>query len=629
MLNAVLYSLRSRLVALVVLALFPGLILTVLLSRQQQDAALRNIEQQNISVLRLVAMSQSQLVNTTRTLLLTLSNTRVIRNRNLDGCTTLLSTTLSSSTVFSSVAISGLDGVSWCQAPPLDKLQDNRTAAFFRQTLDKRDFVMGGVQINATTQRPNLVFAYPVYSATNEIIGVVSAEVDLGKLNASIGTLNLPAGYVVDIIDGSGTFAVRYPEPDQYVGQSFADSAITRQILTQANIDTPITAEMEGVEGTRRLYAFTEVEGTPNHDLFVNVGIAPELAYIDVNNSMRQTLLTLGIFSVLAVILSWLVGGVMVVSPIKSIGRAAKAIANGDLSARANLLSGKGELDVLARNFDEMAAKLEQRSKDLTQTNVALEERVRVRTDQLQVLIGKLRESREQLRNLSAQQRRRLEEEQARLSREVHDQIGQALAGLKMDLVALERRAVIAFNGEVPLPVSEKLESMELLINSTIKNTRAIYRGLRPSLLDDLGLDAAIEWYAQDFRERTGIVCTVSNKNRVQLLDNQLATVAYRIFQEAMTNVAQHSGATLVDIELHIGPITENPALSPLPVTANAFYLSIHDNGKGITPEQIDDPRSLGILSMRERAIEWNGIVEFDSGVGAGTTIKVSLPLYG
>lgn len=113
MLNAMLYSLRSRLVALVGLALFPGLVLTVLLSRQQQDAALRSVEQQNLSVLRLVAMSQSQLVNTTRTLLLTLSNTWVIRNRNLEGCTTLLSTTLNSSTVFSSVVISGLDGVPW------------------------------------------------------------------------------------------------------------------------------------------------------------------------------------------------------------------------------------------------------------------------------------------------------------------------------------------------------------------------------------------------------------------------------------------------------------------------------------------------------------------------------------
>lgn len=628
MLNAMLYSLRSRLVALVGLALFPGLVLTVLLSRQQQDAALRSVEQQNLSVLRLVAMSQSQLVNTTRTLLLTLSNTWVIRNRNLEGCTTLLSTTLNSSTVFSSVVISGLDGVPWCQAPPSDAPQDNRTSTFFRDTLGKREFVVGGVQINALTKRPNLIFAYPVYSATNEVIGVVSAEVDLGKLNASIGTLNLPAGYVVDIIDRSGTFVVRYPQPDEYVGKSFRDSAITQQILAQANVDEPISTEMDGVEGTRRLYAFTEVEGTPNRDLFVNVGIAPELAYTSANQSMRQTLVALGIFSVLAVSLSWLAGGVMVVAPIKSIGRAAKAIASGDLSARANLPAGQSELDLLAHNFDEMAVRLEQRSRDLAQSNAVLEERVRVRTDQLQVLVAKLRESREQLRNLSAQQRRRLEEEQARLSREVHDQIGQALAGLKMDLVALERRAVIAFNGEVPLSVSEKLESMELLINSTIKNTRAIYRGLRPSLLDDLGLDAAIEWYAQDFRDRTGIVCVVSNKNRVQLLDNELATVAYRIFQEAMTNVVQHSGATQVDIELHIGPITENPALLPLPATSNAFYLSIHDNGKGVTPAQIDDPRSLGILSMRERAIEWNGLVEFESDARKGTTVKVSLPLY-
>jgi signal transduction histidine kinase len=154
---------------------------------------------------------------------------------------------------------------------------------------------------------------------------------------------------------------------------------------------------------------------------------------------------------------------------------------------------------------------------------------------------------------------------------------------------------------------------MSELIDSTIRAVRHIATELRPGLLDDLGLAAAIEWQAQEFAERTGIQCQVLRMTGEQMaLARPLATAIFRIFQETLTNVARHAEATRVDIEFEGRP--------------GELVLTVHDNGKGISRDTLTNPESLGLIGMGERARFWGGEITFQGALGEGTTITLRIP---
>jgi signal transduction histidine kinase len=225
-----------------------------------------------------------------------------------------------------------------------------------------------------------------------------------------------------------------------------------------------------------------------------------------------------------------------------------------------------------------------------------------------------LRASEENLRALAARLQSVREEERARIAREIHDQLGQALTGLKMDLTWLNARLPA---GQKPL--AEKVKSMFKLIDDTIQTVRKIASLLRPEVLDQLGLAAAIGWQARDFQMRTGIRCKVVLPTETIAAEPELSTAAFRIFQELLTNVARHAGATRVEVAMR--------------AEAGRLVLEVQDNGKGISEAELSGSKSLGLLGMRERAMLFGGTVEFagpgrNSG-GKGTRVTVVLPLAG
>ncbi len=614
-------SLRSRLIILVLIAAMPGLLLTLFVATRQRQLALQEVENQNLSILRLAALSQQQLIANTQALFGVSVLTNEIRQHNVEGCNALLDHILQTSTGYRGFAVSTLDGKSWCLTKNLRTSPSTATttidtvninADLYRRALAAKGFVVGDFVIGNITKRPNLLFAQPVYDEQGEAIAMLTAGLDLDWLNKSIDDLQLPTGYVVDILDRDGTFLVRWPNPQDYVGKTYADNLITQSILREDHSGREFTGEMEGVDGVRRLYAFKQVAGRTEIDLFINVGIAPELAYAEINQVLRQNIAVLAILTLLALAGAWVLSDVIVLQPISSIGHTVKEISHGNLSARTNLRYGRDELSLMARDFDQMCADLQRHSDELTRLNSELEQRVDKRTDQLQKAFNKLRESREQLRDLSKQQRVLLEEEQTRISREVHDQIGQALTGLKMDLAMLQRQVDTNYLGLSP-SIKDKIGTMVRLIDDTIQSVRAIARRLRPTILDDLGLGAAIEWQANDFQQRTGITCSTINHNVISELDRKVTTAAFRIIQEALTNVARHAQATEVFIELALA----NDVLN----------IQIHDNGKGIEAARLETLRSLGILGMRERARELGGIVKIENGDGKGVLVTALLPI--
>jgi len=224
-----------------------------------------------------------------------------------------------------------------------------------------------------------------------------------------------------------------------------------------------------------------------------------------------------------------------------------------------------------------------------------------------------LRESEAQLRALAARVQSAREEESIRIAREVHDELGQALTGLKIDLSWLGKK-LIQPNAAYPLPaLAEKAHGMMKVIGQTMQSVRRITTQLRPRLLDDLGLAAAIEWQTQEFQTRTGIHCkAVLEESSIAVLREQ-ATAIFRIYQEILTNVARHANANRVSVLMK--------------KNEREVILQVRDNGRGITKKEMTGTKSLGLLGMRERAVLFGGRVQIEGEKKKGTTVTIHIPL--
>jgi signal transduction histidine kinase len=217
----------------------------------------------------------------------------------------------------------------------------------------------------------------------------------------------------------------------------------------------------------------------------------------------------------------------------------------------------------------------------------------------------RLLESEQRLRALTAHLVSVREEERASIAREIHDELGQVLTGLKMDVTWLAARLEAK-------PLLHKTESMCELIDATVRAVRRISAGLRPEVLDDMGLLAGIGWQAKEFQKRTGIRCRVKMPVEGAGFGSELSINAFRIFQEILTNVARHAKATRVEVALSTAP--------------DRLVLEVADNGVGIAARKLNGKGSLGLLGMRERALRLGGEVNIDSVRRQGTRIVVSLP---
>jgi PAS domain S-box-containing protein len=219
-----------------------------------------------------------------------------------------------------------------------------------------------------------------------------------------------------------------------------------------------------------------------------------------------------------------------------------------------------------------------------------------------------LERSRQELRNLSVHLQSVREIESTRIARKIHDELGQSLTALQMNLSWLTNRLPAGNKS-----IRDKTQNMSSLVDATIESVHNITTELRPSLLDDLGLPAAIEWQAADFQKHSGICCQAHIDCGNSVIDKEQATAIFRIFQETLTNIARHARATLCKVDLT--------------VKEKELCLEVTDNGIGITQWQIDDTRSFGMIGMRERAHLWGGTVHVRNVKPSGTMVRVLIPL--
>ena len=270
--------------------------------------------------------------------------------------------------------------------------------------------------------------------------------------------------------------------------------------------------------------------------------------------------------------------------------------------------------DITARHQEEVALasfsnELEKRVEERTAELLTANRLMKKMLDEGKRAEERLSKSRERLRNLSGRLQSVLEDERTRISREIHDELGQALTAMKMDLSLIRRRLLSDGLGEP----AAKIQEIELGATRIIRTVRKIATDLRPGILDELGVVAAIKWMAKNFQNRTGIRCKVAVQGVDKISDTARATAIFRFAQEALTNVMRHAAASQVTVSMKKKDDT--------------LVLEVRDNGIGIKEGRIFDSKSLGLVGIRERVLLLGGEALISGKTGEGTVVRVILPM--
>ena len=258
----------------------------------------------------------------------------------------------------------------------------------------------------------------------------------------------------------------------------------------------------------------------------------------------------------------------------------------------------------LRKAHSELELRVSERTAQLSETNRLLRQEIAERI----IIEQELEDSQERLRGLSTHLRNIREQERAVLSRELHDELGQTLTGMKMDVAWMKRR----LSGDNATLV-ERADSLLTLIDDSILTVQRISMSLRPPILDGIGLVDSINAAAGDFEKRTGVTCRVTAEPHEMTLDREMCIEAFRVFQEALTNVARHAQANNVTVSLQ--------------KKDDRFVMKVKDDGKGITEKVITDPKSIGLAGMGERAHAMGGVLSISGSRGRGTTVSLSVPV--
>ena len=261
--------------------------------------------------------------------------------------------------------------------------------------------------------------------------------------------------------------------------------------------------------------------------------------------------------------------------------------------------------EALAKAAGDLEKRVDERTAELVAANRLMKKML----DEGKRKEERIRESRELLRSLLGRLQAMVEEEKMRISREIHDQLGQSLTALKLDLSLIRKR--LASDGLAEQ--SANVHQIERTVTRIIRTVRKISTELRPGILDELGVVAAIEWIAKDFQKRTGIGCKVTVRGVDTISDTIRATAIFRIVQETLTNVMRHAAASHVNVTLEKKDDT--------------LIIEVRDNGIGIREGRIFGSKSLGLVGIRERVLLLGGETVIRGKPGEGTLLRVTLPM--
>jgi signal transduction histidine kinase len=581
---AIFLTLRGRLILLVCLATVPAIVFIFLVAAKEREVALARMETEARHLGGLAAREDAHQLNGGRRLLGRLGAVLACQGHpppEPPACPGYLPTLLSGFPQFANIGIASPRGDVICSAAPIRHAANLRHNAAFARALESSGVETGNYVVGFVG-RPVLHLAHAIRDANQVACAVAFVAIELGWLDQLAQQANLPADYSLLISDRTGHVLAR----SQAAASDFAaDPARPSPILAEALHRPRGAVYAIGSPASSRYFVATPMEGMPG--IFVVASLPYERVQATANRAFYRTLAGLVVVTILAVASAIFAAEFSVLRSLRALTRAVRNFGAGDFTARAPIPGSRGELHELAVSFGTMADALAAREREARHA----EDRLRALSHRLQVV---------------------RDEEAGRIARELHDELGQVLTGLKMELTRVSRTA----GGSDCCPPGDRreraLSEMSEQVDRAIDSVRRISSELRSPVLDRLGLDAALDWLARDCEAKDGPAIVLAVKSAREPLDSLVATTVFRVVQEALTNVIRHADASEVTVDL----VDDGSRLT----------LTIHDDGKGIDPAVVEGPESLGIFGMRERVRLLGGSFRVQGPPGLGTTISVVVP---
>ncbi|MEJ5197774.1 MAG: GAF domain-containing protein, partial [Anaerolineae bacterium] len=360
-----LFSLRFRLIVLVLLAIIPATGLLLYTATHARQAAVAAARREMLSLTSAVSAQQDLLTESTHQLLAGLARLHEIREGNAEGCSAHLSALIHENPIYANIIVVDPQGDLWCSAVPSTGPVNFADRAWFQEAMRTRQFATGGYVMGRLTGKPLANFTYPLLDERGQVQTIIAAGLDLAWLDRYLAQVPLPEGAMFMVLDAQGTILARTLEGEQWVGKTAPEAEIVRIVLAQRAAGT---VEAAGVDGVRRLYAFTPLTGGG----YVLAGIPVAQLYGEANRVLHTSLLGLGLVTLLALAAAWIGGDAFLLRRVNALLVAAQRMAAGDLSTRTGISYGMGELSQLARAFDEMAASLERQVGEQRRIETAL-----------------------------------------------------------------------------------------------------------------------------------------------------------------------------------------------------------------------------------------------------------------
>lgn len=433
--------------------------------------------------------------------------------------------------------------------------------------------------INDPGAGPVVWFALAIETYFDEPVGVLMGEVPLPNLTGTVLSMDElqvgEKGFPL-VVNRSGEI-IYHPDRDMVSEKVYFTGVDAKNLISSA-LSLNAGFGRASLLGHDCFVAYAPVDG----EAWSLMMVLPYEEFIAAPNMLRNYMLAFSVVLLLAVGYLAIRFGGRISRSLGRLSEVVRSIARGDFSNKAGVHS--------VDEMGELGASLDMMSEALRSSR------------------GELESANESLRNLSEHVLSVRDEERRVISYRVHDELGQALATLRLDIESLKKKLP-----ESCKEFKEKLKEMSEFVESTARVAQDITSSLRPLVLDELGIEAAIDWQVKGFEKRTGVKCVVDVAPELPRVDKFVSEVLYRVCQEALTNVVRHARATRVEVSLK----SEDGNL----------LLVVEDNGRGITEKEINAPTSFGLMGMRERLLALGGELKISGEPGKGTILSASVDL--
>ena len=444
-----LYSLRSRAIVLVLLAIFPLLALTLYSYVDQRDRAIREVQRDEIVTARNLATILENLIRNTRQVLVGMAQLPEVHRREGNACNALFASLLEQSPHCSVIAAVDPDGRVFASAPAAPGPVNVADRLWFQKPIQTGAFCVDEPVLDRISGKYNLNLSYPILDATGRLKGVIVAGLDLQWLGSLLARSDLPSSTALVLTDATWKVLFRYPEPLKYLGRMLPDILIKAMTSRDEGVAAGV-----GLPGDERLFAFAQLS-PPWQEMRVAIGLPRDWAVSKVNRDLWRNLIWLGLVAILALTAAWFGAGLFVVQPVRKLRGVTERLAAGDLTVRAGPQYTVGEMGLLAHAFDQMADSLQEREADLHRAKDELEQRVQGRTAELRQTVEQLqREVEERLR--TAEDLKESEERYRLLAENVTDLIWTTDMNIELTFVSPSMKLLLGFTPEEAIELGTK-----------------------------------------------------------------------------------------------------------------------------------------------------------------------------